>query len=187
MRRAVELGALVTPGTGATGTLLFELAQVDTLRVFVDVPQALAAGVRTGGEAIVFAPSSPKETVKGTIARTAGALDASTHTLRTEIHLPGGGPLLSGAFVSVKLAIESRTPPVVVPASALVVRKEGTQVVVIGPDRAVKVAKIELGRDLGKQIEVLAGINPGDTVVLNPPDDLAAGEIVEPVERPNAP
>ncbi|APR85584.1 Putative Co/Zn/Cd efflux system membrane fusion protein [Minicystis rosea] len=184
VRRGTELGALVTPG----GTsLLFELAHIDTLRVFIDVPQALAAGVHIGGDAAVFLPSAPKDIVKGKIARTAGALDASTHTLRAEIHIAGGGPLLSGAFVSVRLGLENPAPPVIIPASALAVRKEGTHVLRVGPNRAVGMAKIEIGRDLGKEIEALSGIAVGDTVVLNPPDDLLAGEIVEPVERASAP
>ena len=184
VRRGTELGALVTP---AGASLLFEIAQVDTLRVFVDVPQALAASVRLGGEGAVFLPSAPKDVVKGKIARTAGALDASTHTLRTEIHVPGGGPLLSGAFVSVRLGLENTSPPVMIPASALAVRKEGPHVLRLGPNRAVQIAKIEIGRDLGKEIEVLSGLAVGDTVVLNPPDDLRAGETVEPVERASAP
>ncbi|MFT3768909.1 MAG: efflux RND transporter periplasmic adaptor subunit [Minicystis sp.] len=186
VRRAVELGALVTPGTGNTA-LLFEVAQVDTLRVFVDVPQSLAGGVRVGAEVSVFAPSAPKDVVRGKIARTAGALDASTHTLRTEVHIPGAGPLLSGSFVSVKLGIDNPSPPVMVPASALAVRKEGTLVLRVGPDRVVQAARIELGRDLGKQIEALSGVAIGDTVVLNPPDDLTTGEVVEVVERPSEP
>lgn len=185
VRRAVEVGALVTPTGGATGTLLFEVAELDTLRVFVDVPQSLASGVKVGAEVSVFAPSAPKTIVKGRVARTAGALDASTHTLRTEIHMPGGGPLLSGAFVSVKLGLESPTPPLLVPANTLFVRKDGTQVMRLGPGNVAQAVRIEIGRDLGKQLEVLSGLSLGDTLVQNPPDDLANGEIVEPVERPS--
>jgi RND family efflux transporter MFP subunit len=184
VRRVTELGTLVIPGGSATGTLLFEIAQVDTLKVFIDVPQAFAAGARVGAEAAVFAPGAPRDVVRGKIARTAGALDQSTHMLHAEINIAGGGPLLSGAFVSVRLGVETSTPPVMVPASALSVRKEGTQVLRLGPGGVVQLARIEIGRDLGKQLEVLSGIAVGDTVVLNPPDDLGAGEHVEVAERP---
>jgi RND family efflux transporter MFP subunit len=187
VRRAVELGALVIPGGSATGTLLFEIAQVETLRVFVEVPQSLASEVRIGGEAVVFAPSAPRDVVRGKIVRTAGALDASTHAMRVEIHIAGGGPLLSGAFVSVRLGVDRASPPAVVPASALSVRKEGTQVLRLGADRVIQVTRIQIGRDLGKQLEALSGIAVGDTVVLNPPDDLVTGEVVEPMERPSGP
>lgn len=187
IRRAVELGALVAPGSSATGTLLFEIAQVETLRVFIDVPQSLANGVRVGAEVDVFATSAPKDIVKGKIVRTAGALDASSHTLRTEVHIAGGGPLLAGAFVSVRLGIDNPSPPVMVPASALSVRKEGTQLLRLGEGNAIQLVRIEIGRDLGKQIEVLTGVGAGDTVVLNPPDDLLQGEVVEPMERRNGP
>jgi RND family efflux transporter MFP subunit len=182
VRRGIDTGSLVSPSVGATGTVLFEIAKLDLLKVNLDVPQSIAPFVRVGSEVSVFSPSAPKSVVTGKIGRTAGALDPLTRTLRTIIYVPGGGPFLSGAFVDVKIVVERPLPPTVIPASALVYRKEGTRVATLGAHNVVTYAKITIGRDFGKELEVVEGVSPGDTVILNPPDDLADLAVVIPVE-----
>lgn len=179
-KRGFDPGALV----GASNSVaLFEVAQVDSLRVFIDVPQSFAAGVAPGIEAIVFAPSAPAQTVKGKVARASGVLDPSTRTLRTEVLIPGDGTILPGAFVYAKLAIPRKQAPLVVPGSALLVRKEGTMLAQVIDDK-IKLALVEVGRDLGRELEITAGIKAGDRVVLNPPDDLSDGLSVQVVVDP---
>lgn len=170
-RRNVDRGALVK----ASDTALFEIAQTRTLKVFIDVPQSLAGDVRTGMQAEVFAPEAPARVATGKVVRTAGALDPATRTLRTEVHLPGEGRLLAGAFVRVRLKVQRTTPPVMVPASALAMRKEGPRVVVLLADRRVQQRKVLPGRDMGAEIELLEGLQGGERVVLSPGDDLQDG------------
>jgi multidrug efflux system membrane fusion protein len=173
-RRDVDRGALVKGGT----TALFEIAQTDTLKVFIDVPQSLAGEVRTGMPAEVFAPEAPARAASGQVVRTAGALDPSTRTLRTEVHLPGGGALLAGSFVRVRLKVQRAAPPVMVPTSALAMRKEGPRVVVLLADRRVQQRTVVPGRDMGAEIELLEGLQGGERVVLSPGDDLQDGAVV---------
>ncbi|HEU4410769.1 MAG TPA: efflux RND transporter periplasmic adaptor subunit [Polyangiaceae bacterium] len=181
-KRLVDPGALVGAGGGA----LFEVSDVSTLRVFVDVPQSLAAAVAGGLEAEVVLPRSQAEPVRGTIVRSAGALDPTLRTLRTEIHIPGGGAVLAGSFVNVRLKLPNDRALPALPASALIVRKEGTLVATLSDDDRVHLVPVKLGRDLGKEIELLAGAAEGQRVVANPPDDLAEGEKVRAVEPPPA-
>ncbi len=173
-RREVDRGALVKGGT----TALFEIAQTNTLKVFIDVPQSLAGEVRTGMQAEVFAPEAPARAASGKVVRTAGALDPSTRTLRTEVHLPGGGALLAGSFVRVRLKVQRAVPPVMVPTSALAMRKEGPRVVVLLADRRVQQRTVVPGRDMGAEIELLQGLQGGERVVLSPGDDLQDGAVV---------
>jgi membrane fusion protein, multidrug efflux system len=177
-KRSVDRGALVK----AASTALFEIAQTRTLKVFVDVPQTLAPDVQPGMVARVFAPEAPDRIVEGKVVRTARALDPATRTLRTEIHLPGGGPLLSGAFVRVRLQVQRTSAPLLIPAVALVTRKEGPRAMVVGPDGRVEQRPLILGRDMGANIEVLSGLQDGERVVLSPPDELADGATVQPAE-----
>lgn len=179
-KRGFDPGALVGASAGVS---LFEVAQVDSLRVFIDVPQSFAAGVAPGIDAVVFAPSAPAQTVAGKVTRASGVLDASTRTLRTEVLIPGDGTILPGAFVYVKLAIPRKQTPLVVPGSALLVRKEGTMLAQVIDDK-IKLALVEVGRDLGRELEITAGIKAGDRVVLNPPDDLSDGLAVQVVVDP---
>lgn len=175
VRRAVDVGALVSAGSGPTATLLFELQEVAFLRVQVDVPQSLAASVKIGTKATISPPNAPGKKIEGAVFRTAGALDPATRTLRVEVKIPGDGPVLAGAFVQVTFKLDVDAPAPVIPASALGIRKDGPFVVRVGADDTVTLVPITLGRDLGKQIEALTGVKPGDALVLSPPDWLATG------------
>jgi RND family efflux transporter MFP subunit len=179
-RRSVDRGALVK----AASTPLFEIAEIGTLKVFVDVPQTLAPDVKIGMIAQVFAPEAPARITAGKVVRTAGALDPASRTLRTEIHLPGGGALLAGAFVRVRLQVQRASAPVVVPAAALSMRKEGPRVVVLLADRRVQQRAVIPGRDLGTEIELLGGLEGDERVLLSPPDDLPDGSLVNVAEAP---
>lgn len=176
-RRLVDPGTLVGPAA-AGGVATFEVADVTTLRVLVDVPESYAGDVTVGGEAEVYSPRDPTRVVKGTVTRTSGVLEAATRTLRVELDVPGDQGVLPGSFVYVRLHVARARPVPTIPASALVVRKEGTLVakVVAG---AVTLVPVKLGRDFGKEIEVLDGVAPGDEIVLQPPDTLETGQAVE--------
>ncbi len=180
IRRNVEVGSLVSPSVGQAGTVLFEVARLDALKVIVDVPQGFAPLVRTGTVVTVFAPSNPRASVAGTVSRTAGALDVVTRTLKAEVRVAAGGPMLAGSFVNVRLSLQRPSPPLVIPASALIARKEGTRIAVLGDGNTVTLVKITIGRDLGKELELTEGGALGQQVVLNPADDLADGSVVAP-------
>ncbi|MDC0716116.1 efflux RND transporter periplasmic adaptor subunit [Nannocystis bainbridge] len=176
-RRLVDSGALVGPAA-AGGAPLYELADVSKLRVLVDVPDSHAADVRIGNPAELFSPRDPARTVKGVVTRTSGVLETRTRTLRVEIEVPGDEAVLPGSFVYARLQVPRARPVPTIPASALVVRKEGTLVAKVA-EGAVTLVPVKLGRDFGKEIEVLEGVAAGDEVVLQPPDTLESGQAVE--------
>ncbi|MDB4998774.1 MAG: family efflux transporter, subunit [Myxococcaceae bacterium] len=176
-RRGTDPGALV--GTaGAGGLAMFEVADVDMLRVFVDVPDAYAPDVKQDVVAQVYSPRDPSQKVQGKVVRTSGVLEQTTRTLRAEVHVRGAGAVLPGAFVYVKLSVVRSRPAPVVAASALIVRKEGTLVAKV-KDARVTLTPVTLGRDFGKELEVLEGVAPGDDVVVNASDELETGQAVE--------
>lgn len=183
-KRNVEKGVLVTAGSSTGVTSLYEVARTETLKVFVEVPQSLAQDIRVGGAARV---TSGTLEVPGTIARTSGALDPTTRTLRTEVHVPGDRGILAGSFVRVGLDTNTATPPVRVPANSLVARSGGNFVLVVGDGNRIEERAVVLGRELGAEAEIASGLAPGARVVTNPPENLNAGEIVEPVARPATP
>ena len=177
LRRNVDPGTLVG-ATGAGGVPLFEIASIDVLRVVVEIPQLYAKDVAKDLPASVFMPQTPHKVVIGKIVRMSAALDATSRTRRTEIEIPGG-EILPNAFVYVKLSLPKAMSGVTVPSSALVVRKEGTLVAKVVGDH-VALVKIEILRDLGKELDLAVGtITPGDAVVLNPADDLENDAKVE--------
>ncbi len=176
-KRGTDPGALVGAG-GSGGVALFEVADVTLLRVFVDVPDAYAADVKPDVEALVFSPRDPAQKVAGKVARTSVVLDQTTRTLRAEVHVHGEGAVVPGAFVYVKLSVPRAKPSPVIPASALIVRKEGTLVAKVAGGR-LTLAPVVVGRDFGKEIELLDGVKVGEDVVLNASDVLETGQAVE--------
>ncbi len=181
-RRGTDPGALVG-SAGMGGVALFEVSDIDMLRVTVDVPDAYASDVKPDLEAAVFSPRDPAGKVAGKVVRTSGVLEQTTRTLRAEVHVRGAGAVIPGAFVYVRLSIPRPRPMPVIPASALLVRKEGTLVARLDKGR-LTLLRVTLGRDLGKEIEILDGLAAGDQVVVNASDDLETGLTVEVVTPP---
>lgn len=182
-RRNVEKGSLVTAGSSSGISSLFELARVETLKITVDVPQSLAHDITVGAMAQVI---SGPITVEGKITRTAGALDTNTRTLRTQIDIPGDKGILAGSFVRVSLQTHSATPPVRVPANALISRSGGNFVYVIHDDGTLEEKNVTLGRELGAEAEVVLGLTGNEKVVTNPAENLATGEKVRLAEKKSA-
>lgn len=181
-RRGTDPGALVG-SAGMGGVALFEVSDIDMLRVLVDVPDAYASDVKPDVEAQVFSPRDPAGKVSGKVVRTSGVLEQTTRTLRAEVHVRGAGAVIPGAFVYVRLSIPRPRPMPVIPASALLVRKEGTLVARLDKGRLTLV-RVTLGRDLGKELEILDGLAAGDQVVVNASDELETGLAVEVVAPP---
>jgi RND family efflux transporter MFP subunit len=182
-KRLVSKGALVSTSGGVE---LFEIADLKTLRVNIDVPQSLAGGVGVDLVAEVYETQTPQKKVKGLVKRTSGSLDPETRTLRAEVQIPGDAGVLSGAYVLVHLTIDRDTRPLIVPANALAVRKEGTLLLRYDDPGVLHLAHVTLGRDLGKTIEIIEGLNEGDRIVQNPLDTFVDGTQVRIAERPAA-
>ena len=184
--RNVDPGALVGPAGGVSATLpagsgsapgsLFTLAQTDTLSVYVTVPEDYAAAVATGKPAVVTLPALPGDTLRGRVARTAGSLDPTARTLLTEVRVANpSGAFLPGMYAQVQLALGPGTPPLRLPATALVIRDGPPQVVTVAADSTARYQTVTLGRDLGSWVEVTGGLAEGSVVVVNPADDLRDG------------
>jgi RND family efflux transporter MFP subunit len=182
--RTIEVGALVTAGNGA-GQAMFKVADVDTLRVFVSVPQTYAPLVRVGEDAQVSVREYPGRSFPGKITRATGALDPATRTMQTEIEVPNADhALLPGMYAQASLHLAAAHPPLLIPASALVLGAEGTAVLVVGPDQRVRRKKIVIEGDYGADLGVAEGVEPDDRVISNPSERLAEGLEVEVVSPP---
>ena len=177
-RRNIDVGALINAGSGQSREL-FDLAQIDPLRVFVSVPQADAPYVKPGTPASLELHEYTGQKFVGKIVRTADAIDPATRTLLTEIDVPNpDGRLLPGAYAQVHFAVPIQTVRISVPVNALLFRGEGPRVAVVGPDQKVHLKAVTIGRDFGTTVEILTGVEAGDQIVLNPADSLEDGQQV---------
>jgi len=174
--RNIDVGTLVTAGTGNSGTPLFSLVQSDVLRVYVFAPQENAPSIHEGLAAKIVLQEYPGQEFDGKITRTAGALDPQSRTLQVEVQVPNQeGKLYAGMYGQVKFLLPDDNAPIVVPADAFVFRAQGPQVVTVTNDNRIHWQKISVGRDFGTQLEVLNGLKENAEVVMNPTDDLLEG------------
>ena len=174
--RNVDVGALVNAGN----TLLFRIAQTDTLRTYVNVPQTYADSVRPGQPAVLTVTNLPGRQFAGHVARSASALDPHSRTLLVEIQVPNAdNALLPGMYAQVELTSVRADPPLLIPSDAMIVRADGAQVAVVRADNTLHIQKIQVGRDYGDRIEVINGLSEGDTIVSNPSDVAREGLKVE--------
>ena len=177
VKRNVDPGALINAGSG--GVELFILAKVDPLRVFTNVPQAYSPAIKTGMAAYVTLQEMPNQKFKGTLARTAEAIDPATRTLLTEVDVPNkDGRLLRGSFGEVHFSPKINTEKVTVPVNAMLFRQEGPRLAVVGAGNRVQLRPITIGRDYGATLEILGGVGLQDRIIINPADSLEDGQIV---------
>jgi RND family efflux transporter MFP subunit len=179
--RNVDPGALVQADSPNTTRELFHLMRTDVLRVFVNVPQTSATDVKVGQRADLYRREDPRRLFAGKVTRTADALDANTRTLLTEVQVANpSNDLRPGMYLQVRFAFDRAVVPVLIPSAALATRTGAPRVAALDGQNRVRYVHVVLGRDYGAQIEVSAGVKPGERVVVRPGDDLPEGTEVEP-------
>ena len=178
--RNVDPGSLITAGSTTGTTELFTLAQVDVLRIFVFVPQSYAPDIKVGQIADVSVRELPGRVFQGTVARTAGAIDATSRTLLTEVHVPNpDGLLLSGSYATVRFKVQRPNPSLLVPQSALLIDASGVRVAVVNADGTLHYRPVQIGRDFGNDVEVLSGVETTDVLATGLAANVAEGSRVD--------
>src|SRR6185503_13432203 len=144
---------------------------MEMLRIYINVPQSNANFVRPGETATLRVSNLPGRIFTGAVARTANSLDPGSRTMLVEVHVANrDGALLPGMYAQVSLSNTRANPPLLLPSDALVVRPEGTQVAVVDSDHTVHLKNIQVGRDYGDRMEIVSGLQEGDTVIPSPGD-----------------
>lgn len=174
-RRNVEHGALIEAGS-ADARELYRVADTTRLRIRVGVPQANLRAIRRDMPATVLVAEFPGRRFEGKVVRTAGAVDPATRTLLTEVELPNDdGSLLPGLYAQVRFELPFAHETVLVPTNAVRIDARGAHVATVDDTQQVQLKQVDLGRNLGTQVEVLHGLAPATRVILNPTDLLKDG------------
>ncbi|HWY54838.1 MAG TPA: efflux RND transporter periplasmic adaptor subunit [Terriglobales bacterium] len=179
--RNTDIGDLINSGSSTVArTDLFDIVQPGVLRVYVNVPEEYSRGVKPGETAadIVLA-EFPGEKFPGKLVRTAEAINGTTRTLLTEVDVENPkGTLLSGSYAEVHLKIPGQGSTYLLPVSTLIFRSDNLQVGVVQDGKTV-LKTVTPGHDLGAEIEIVAGLNADDQVIINPSDSLVSGQQVQ--------
>jgi RND family efflux transporter MFP subunit len=174
--RNLDIGVLINAGSTTTPSQeLFHIAAIDKLRVFVAVPEVYAPAARPGAQATLTLDAFPGRTFRGTLVRTANAIDLTARTLLVEVDVDNPrGELLPGAYVFVHLQLPKEVRSVTIPVNTLIFRAQGLQVAVVREGLA-KLVPVTIGRDHGTFVEIVSGLEPSDQVIVAPSDSVSSG------------
>jgi len=178
--RNIDVGTLINAGNGGATHEIFRIAQIQLMRIFVNVPQTYASEVHAGQSAELRVQELPGRVFKAAVERTTNSVDPSTRTMLAVLRTPNPtGVLLPGMYTQVRFSFPRKASALLVPGDALVMGREGPRVAVVGPDHAVHMRSIRIVRDYGSELEVESGVLSGDMVVVNPSDQVREGAQVE--------
>jgi len=175
--RNIERGSLVSSGNA---TPLFKVAILDPVRVFVQVPQDAAAGIKNDLATQVSTREYPGRVFEGKIARSSGALDQNTRTMLVEVRVPNPkNELLAGMYAEVALTLPSSHRVFEVPATALLNDARGLRVAVVDAESTLRLVPVVVERDTGATVQISSGIDADARIVKLSSADMVDGKRVQ--------
>jgi RND family efflux transporter MFP subunit len=175
--RNVELGMLIT--SGGSGQPLFEVSDLHRVRIYVHVPQSFSAGLAPGLKATFEMPQYPGVRFDATLSHISRAMNPASHSMQVELQADNAaGKFFAGSYCNVQFEIPADANLVRIPSTVLVTGNHGTEVATLDSHDKVVLKPVQLGRDFGDRVEVIAGLSPSDRIINNPPETLTAGDTV---------
>jgi RND family efflux transporter MFP subunit len=175
--RNVQLGMLIN--SGGSGQPLFEVSDLHRVRIYVQVPQSFSAGLTVGMKAKFEMPQYPGVQFDATLSHVSKAINQASHSMQVELQADNvDGKFFGGSYCNVHFEIPTDANLAKIPSTALVTGNQGTEVATIDGNNKVVFKSVQLGRDLGDSVEVLAGLSPSDRIINNPPETLTNGDAV---------
>ena len=175
--RNVELGMLIN--SGGSGQPLFEVSDLHRVRIYVQVPQSFTAGLTVGMKATFEMPQYPGARFEAMLSHISKSINQNSHSMQVELQADNAaGKFFGGSYCNVHFEIPTDANLVKVPSTALITGNQGMQIATLDSNDKVVLKSVQLGRDLGDSVEVVAGLSPADRIINNPPETLAAGDAV---------
>jgi RND family efflux transporter MFP subunit len=175
--RNVEIGQLIN--AGGSGLPLFEVSDLHRVRIYVQVPQSFSAGLKPGLKATFEMPRYPGVQFDATLSHVSRAMNPTSHSMQVELQADNAaGKFFAGSYCNVHFEIPAPADLMRIPSTALVTGNQGTQVATLDGNNKVILKSVQLGRDLGDSVEVVAGLSPSDRIIDTPPETLTAGDTV---------
>src|ERR1700716_1851366 len=175
--RNVQIGMLIN--SGGSGQALFEVSDLHRVRIYVQVPQSFSAGLAPGMKATFEMPQYPGVQFDATLSHISKAINATSHSMQVELQADNAaGKFFGGSYCNVHFELPTDANVVTIPSTALVTGNQGTQVATLDSNNKVVLKSVQLGRDLGDSVEIVAGLTPSDRIINSPPETLANGDAV---------
>jgi membrane fusion protein, multidrug efflux system len=175
--RYVERGQMV-----GTTSPAFSVADVSRLEAMVGIPEREAVRVSAGQPALIRVEGLP-EPVQGRVSRVRPVVDPQSGTVQATIEVDPAqaAGLRAGQFVNVDIVTETLASRITLPRTAVLVDGAAPRVYLVREGRAEE-REVQLGISQGDQVEIRAGLETGDTVVIVGQDNLRPGAVVRLME-----
>lgn len=178
--RTIDIGSLIYGTINGVPQELFQIAQDQTIRFFVEVPQNYFRQIKEGIETIVKVKEYPGKNFKGIVTRYAKALDPVARTLTTEVDVDNReGFILPGVYGQVTFFMYPEFVNFIIPTTAVIIRAGFPHIAVVDNDNIVHLHKVQIGRDYGKKLEIVDGLQKGDRIITLPSDSIKEGVKVQ--------
>jgi multidrug efflux pump subunit AcrA (membrane-fusion protein) len=163
------------PTGGAQGGELFDVVDLRSMEIFVAVPEQDAPFVQTGQSVDLTFSEMPGQTFTGKVIRSSDSLSQQSRTLLAEVQVNDKQHRLRpGMFASAKMHYSAPNPGILIPGDSLLTMARGEFVPVV-ENSVIQMRPVHVGRDLGTQVYIVAGLKDGDLVVVNPNDLVKEG------------
>jgi len=178
--RNVDIGTLINAGNTSASKEMFRVAKITPLRIFVNVPQTYVQEIHNGQLAGLRVQERPGQVFQSRVTNISNALDPASRAMLVILETPNPtGALYPGMYAQIRFAAAKSKPLLRVPGDTVMLTTNGPRLAVVGADHVVHFRSVTLGEDLGSEVEILSGLQPGELVISNPSDLVQEGAIVE--------
>jgi RND family efflux transporter MFP subunit len=167
-RKWVDVGDQAAPGKP-----LVDIEDPSKLQLEADVPEALVGRIKQDARMTIRVGQRPGD-LAGTMAEIAPIADSASRTFRVKLDLPACPGLMSGQFARLIVPI-GENPSMRVPASA-VVRRGQMEILFVVENQHARLHLVKTGRRVNDETEILSGLDSGDSVVVDNPQQLVDGQ-----------
>jgi RND family efflux transporter MFP subunit len=178
--RVMDVGTLVNAGNSGANHEIFRVADLNTMRIFVNVPQTWVSAIHDGQKAELRVQELPGKVFAATVAHSTHEVDTTSRSMLAVLRTPNPNHvLLPGMYAQVRFATSRPVSTLLIPGDALINGTQGTRVATAGTDSKVHFKNVRVGNDFGNEIEILDGLSPDDLVIMNPTDAVREGAEVD--------
>ena len=183
--RYADTGSLIAAGTSTStqSEPVVRLAETSVLRLVLPIPESIAGNIRLGDPVKVHVQALNEDSV-GRVTRFAEALDTQTRTMHTEIDFQNPhGRLLPGMYVEATVPQVQKQNVLTLPLEAVEMSGSGQgSVLLVNGHNTLEERRVKLGLEGSTRIEITAGLNEGDRVVVGSRSEFRSGMKVTPKE-----
>lgn len=158
--RYVSPGAYISPAT-----VIATIYSLDPAKIEFSIPARYASRVFIGSPIVFKQENDAERSFNGQVYAIEPQIDPTTRTLKIRSKTPNtDGKLIPGQFVSIELILERLDSALLLPTQAVIPIQDGAKVYVVSGGKAKEIMVIAGDRTESK-LEILSGLQPGDTVI----------------------